>query len=114
MTVPGYDMKIIAAVILTIEPVVAQINGITEKGALNVVQDTGAGHALGIPGFDEIIVVEEDGADRMRDIEVDKIEMMRMVVFEDIGMKRSVDHDKEIIPGPRRKRKNKAIRKAVS
>lgn len=47
-------------------------------------------------------------------IEVDKIEMMRMVVFEDIGMKRSVDHDKEIIPGPRRKRKNKAIRKAVS
>lgn len=114
MTVPGYDMKIIAAVILTIEPVVAQINGITEKGALNVVQDTGAGHALGIPGFDEIVVVEEDGVDRMRDIEVDKIEMMRMVVFEDIGMKRSVDHDKEIIPGPRRKRKNKTIRKAVS
>ena len=87
MTMPGDDMKIIAAVILTIEPVVAQINGIAEKGALDVVQNTGSCHALGIPGFDEIVVVEEDGADRMRDIEVDKIEMMRVMVFEDIGMK---------------------------
>lgn len=82
--------------ILTFEIVVAEINGATEEGTLYIIKDTGTSLTGLIKVFEEIEMIEEDGAHGMRWIVIDKIQMMGIIMTKDAGGQGSIDHKKSI------------------
>lgn len=82
--------------ILTFEIVIAEIDGTTEEGPLHIIEDTGTSLASLIKAFEEIEMIEEDGAHGMRRIVIDKIQMMGIIMTKDAGRQRSIDHKKSI------------------
>ena len=81
MAVSVDGSKVITMRVLALKIIAAEINGIAEERTLNIVEDTGAGTARGIPTLDDVVIMEEDGSDGMMDIKIDKIEVMRILEF---------------------------------
>lgn len=73
--------------------ITAEINGIAEKRALNIVEDTGTGTTGSIPLFYDVIIMKEDGSDGMMDIKIDKVEVMRIMEFKNDRVNRSINHE---------------------
>ena len=93
MAVSVDGSKVITMRVLALKIIAAEINGIAEERTLNIVEDTGAGTARGIPTLDDIVIMEEDGSDGMMDIKIDKIEVMRILEFKNRRVNRSIDHE---------------------
>lgn len=93
MAVSVDGSKVITMRVLALKIIAAEINGIAEERTLNIVEDTGAGTARGIPTLDDIVIMEEDGSDGMMDIKIDKIEVMRILEFKNRRVNRSINHE---------------------
>lgn len=93
MAVSVDGSKVITMWILALKIIAAEINGIAKERTLNIVEDTGAGTARGIPTLDDVVIMEEDGSDGMMDIKIDKIEVMRILEFKNRRVNRSIDHE---------------------
>lgn len=93
MAVSVDGSKVITMRVLALKIIAAEINGIAEEGTLNIVEDTGAGTARGIPTLDDVVIMEEDGSDGMMDIKIDKIEVMRILEFKNRRVNRSINHE---------------------
>ena len=93
MAVSVDGSKVITMRVLALKIIAAEINGIAKERTLNIVEDTGAGTARGIPTLDEVVIMEEDGSDGMMDIKIDKIEVMRILEFKNRRVNRSIDHE---------------------
>ena len=93
MAVSVNSSKVMTMRVLTLKIIAAEINGIAEERTLNIVEDTGAGTARGIPTLDDVVIMEEDGSDGMMDIKIDKIEVMRILKFKNDRVNRSIDHE---------------------
>ena len=93
MAVSVDGSKVITMRVLALKIIAAEINGIAKERALNIVEDTGAGTARGIPTLDDVVIMEEDGFDGMMDIKIDKIEVMRILEFKNRRVNRSIDHE---------------------
>ena len=93
MAVSVDGSKVITMRVLALKIIAAEINGIAKERTLNIVEDTGAGTARGIPTLDDVVIMEEDGFDGMMDIKIDKIEVMRIVEFKNRRVNRSINHD---------------------
>ena len=93
MAVSVDGSKVITMRVLALKIIAAEINGIAEERTLNIVEDTGAGTARGIPTLDDVVIMEEDGFDGMMDIKIDKIEVMRILEFKNRRVNRSIDHE---------------------
>ena len=85
--------KVITMRVLALKIIAAEINGSAKERTLNIVEDTGAGTARGIPTLDDVVIMEEDGFDGMMDIKIDKIEVMRILEFKNRRVNRSIDHE---------------------
>ena len=93
MAVSVDGSKVITMRVLALKIIAAEINGIAKERTLNIVEDTGAGTARGIPTLDDVVIMEEDGFDGMMDIKIDKIEVMRILEFKNRRVNRSIDHE---------------------
>ena len=93
MAVSVDGSKVITMRVLALKIIAAEINGIAEERTLNIVEDTGAGTARGIPTLDDVVIMEEDGSDGMMDIKIDKIEVMRILEFKNRRVNRSINHE---------------------
>ena len=93
MAVSVDGSKVITMRVLALKIIAAEINGIAKERTLNIVEDTGAGTARGIPTLDDVVIMEEDGSDGMMDIKIDKIEVMRILEFKNRRVNRSIDHE---------------------
>lgn len=93
MTMSVDGSKVITMRVLALKIIAAEINGIAEERTLNIVEDTGAGTARGIPTLDDVVIMEEDGFDGMMDIKIDKIEVMRILEFKNRRVNRSINHE---------------------
>ena len=93
MAVSVDGSKVITMRVLALKIIAAEINGIAEERTLNIVEDTGAGTARGIPTLDDVVIMEEDGFDGMMDIKIDKIEVMRILEFKNRRVNRSINHE---------------------
>lgn len=93
MAVSVDGSKVITMRVLALKRIAAEINGIAEERTLNIVEDTGAGTARGIPTLDDVVIMEEDGFDGMMDIKIDKIEVMRILEFKNRRVNRSINHE---------------------
>lgn len=93
MAVSVDGSKVITMRVLALKIIAAEINGIAKERMLNIVEDTGAGTARGIPTLDDVVIMEEDGFDGMMDIKIDKIEVMRILEFKNRRVNRSIDHE---------------------
>lgn len=93
MTMSVNSSKVMTMRVLTLKIIAAEINGIAKERTLNIVEDTGAGTARGIPTLDDVVIMEEDGFDGMMDIKIDKIEVMRILEFKNRRVNRSIDHE---------------------
>lgn len=93
MAVSVDGSKVITMRVLALKIIAAEINGIAKERTLNIVEDTVAGTARGIPTLDDVVIMEEDGFDGMMDIKIDKIEVMRILEFKNRRVNRSIDHE---------------------
>ena len=93
MAVSVDGSKVITMRVLALKIIAAEINGIAKERTLNIVEDTGAGTARGIPTLDDVVIMEEDGFDGMMDIKIDKIEVMRILEFKNRRVNRSINHE---------------------
>ena len=93
MAVSVDGSKVITMRVLALKIIAAEINGIAKERTLNIVEDTGAGTARGIPTLDDVVIMEEDGFDGMMDIKIDKIEVMRIFEFKNRRVNRSINHE---------------------
>lgn len=93
MAVSVDGSKVITMRVLALKIIAAEINGIAKERTLNIVEDTGAGTARGIPTLDDVVIMEEDGFDGMMDIKIDKIEVMRILEFKNCRVNRSINHE---------------------
>ena len=93
MTMSVNSSKVITMRVLALKIITAEINGIAEERALNIVEDTGTGTTGSIPLFYDVIIMKEDGSDEMMDIKIDKIEVMRIVEFKNRRVNRSINHE---------------------
>ena len=93
MAVSVDGSKVITMRVLALKIIAAEINGSAKERTLNIVEDTGAGTARGIPTLDDVVIMEEDGFDGMMDIKIDKIEVMRILEFKNRRVNRSIDHE---------------------
>ena len=93
MAVSVDSSKVITMRVLALKIIAAEINGIAKERTLNIVEDTGAGTARGIPTLDDVVIMEEDGSDGMMDIKIDKIEVMRILEFKNRRVNRSINHE---------------------
>ena len=93
MAVSVDGSKVITMRVLALKIIAAEINGIAKERTLNIVEDTGAGTARGIPTLDDVVIMEEDGSDGMMDIKIDKIEVMRILEFKNRRVNRSINHE---------------------
>ena len=93
MAVSVDGSKVITMRVSALKIIAAEINGIAKERALNIVEDTGAGTARGIPTLDDVVIMEEDGSDGMMDIKIDKIEVMRILEFKNRRVNRSINHE---------------------
>ena len=93
MAVSVDGSKVITMRVLALKIIAAEINGIAEERTLNIVEDTGAGTARGIPTLDDVVIMEEDGSDGMMDIKIDKIEVIRILEFKNRRVNRSINHE---------------------
>lgn len=93
MAVSVDGSKVITMRVLALKIIAAEINGIAKERTLNIVEDTGAGTARGIPTLDDVIIMKEDGSDGMMDIKIDKVEVMRIMEFKNRRVNRSINHE---------------------
>ena len=93
MAVSVNSSKVMTMRVLTLKIIAAEINGIAEERALDMIKDARAGTTGSIPAFYDVIIMEEDGFDGMMDIKIDKIEVMRILEFKNRRVNRSINHE---------------------
>ena len=93
MAVSVNSSKVMTMRVLTLKIIAAEINGIAEERALDMIKDARAGTTGSIPAFYDVIIMKEDRSDGMVDIKIDKIEVMRILKFKNDRVNRSIDHE---------------------
>ena len=93
MAVSVNSSKVMTMRVLTLKIIAAEINGIAEERALDMIKDARAGTTGSIPLFYDVIIMKEDRSDGMVDIKIDKIEVMRILKFKNDRVNRSIDHE---------------------
>ena len=93
MAVSVDGSKVITMRVLALKIIAAEINGIAEERALDMIKDARAGTTGSIPAFYDVIIMKEDRSDGMVDIKIDKIEVMRILEFKNRRVNRSINHE---------------------
>lgn len=93
MTMSVNSSKVMTMRVLALKIIAAEINGIAEERALDMIKDARAGTTESIPAFYDVIIMKEDGSDGMMDIKIDKIEVMRILEFKNCRVNRSINHE---------------------
>ena len=93
MAVSVNSSKVMTMRVLTLKIIAAEINGIAEERALDMIKDARAGTTGSIPAFYDVIIMKEDRSDGMVDIKIEKIEVMRIVEFKNRRVNRSINHE---------------------
>ena len=93
MTMSVNSSKVMTMRVLALKIIAAEINGIAEERALDMIKDARAGTTESIPAFYDVIIMKEDGSDGMMDIKIDKIEVMRILEFKNRRVNRSINHE---------------------